>query len=47
MAQCLEQTNKPKEAMQVYENIKQSYTNPKVVEFRLAELKKRLKKEGK
>ena len=47
LAQCLEQANKPTEALQVYESLKNRYSNPKVVQFRIDQLKKSLKKGNK
>jgi len=46
-AQCLEQTKKLDSALMIYENIKIRYFNPKIIEFRISELKKRIKKEKK
>lgn len=45
IAQCLEQTHKLEGAFQIYENIKTRYSNPKIVQFRIDQLKKRIKKE--
>lgn len=45
IAQCLEQTNKLETALQIYENIKTRYSNPKIVDFRIDQLKKRIRKE--
>lgn len=47
MAQCYEQTNKLAAALQLYDSIKSRYSNSKIVQFRLEELKKRIKKEVK
>ena len=47
MAQCLEQANKPKEALIIYENLKSRYANPQIIDHRLDQLKQRLKKERK
>ncbi|NBX68052.1 MAG: outer membrane protein assembly factor BamD [Proteobacteria bacterium] len=47
MAQCLEQTDKLDTALMTYDNIRNRYGNPKVLEFRISELKKRIKKESK
>lgn len=47
MAQCLEQANKTKEALIIYENLKNRYANPQVIDHRLGQLKQRIKKEHK
>jgi len=46
-AQCLEQTNKLEAAMVTYDSLRNRYRNPKVLDFRISELKKRIKKEFK
>jgi TolA-binding protein len=45
MAQCMEQSNKLAPALQVYKNLRGRYTNAKILEFRITELEKRIKKE--
>ena len=45
VAQCLEQANKLRNALQAYENIRGRYPSPVILEFRIEELKKRIKKE--
>ena len=47
IAQCLEQTNKLRAALQAYEGVKGRYSNPRIVQFRMEQLKGRIKKEGK
>jgi TolA-binding protein len=47
LAQCLEQSNKLEESLQVYENIKTKYSNRQIIQFRMDQLKKRIKKESK
>ena len=41
------QTNKLRAALQAYEGVKGRYSNPRIVQFRLEQLKGRIKKEGK
>ena len=45
MAQCLEQTNHLQQALSGYENLKGRYSSPDILNFRIAELKKRIRKE--
>lgn len=47
MAECYEHLEKPKEALQTYENIEGRYASPEILSFRMDVLKKKLKQPGK
>lgn len=45
IAQCLEQTNHLAPALETYEKLKPRYSSPEIIQFRIVELKKRIRKE--